>query len=379
VRLPSKTAIVIADASITTEISDRTRLPEAPLVSVTMLAYRHEQFIAQAIESVVGQQCDFPFELIIGEDCSPDRTREIVLDYQRRYPHLIRVLISDRNVGMQANAARCGAASRGKYGAACEGDDYWCDTTKLARQVALFEQQSDCVLVFHAAKTIDVETGREGITGRRSPYSRLMRTEEIILGDGGFIPTASIMLKGVPGLSPDWVTNAVVPDYAIQLCAASLGRVAYIDRAMSVWRINVPHSWSKRYTAEFSHRFEHARQIERMFDGFTAMNANHYRAAAARMVSKYYSDAIVRFPGNRNEKRESYEQVSGKLIGSDRLLAWLAANWGLRLPHLKTFIRKVHTLLRLAYSLLTTQRIRDAVPVRSGRLGNTQSGGNPRA
>lgn len=345
---------------MTTEISDRSKLAEAPLVSVTMLAYRHEQFIAQAIESVVGQQCDFPIELIIGEDCSPDRTREIVLDYQRRYPHLIRVLISDRNVGMQANAARCAAASRGKFGAPCEGDDYWCDPTKLARQVAVFEQQPECVLVFHAARTVDAETGRIGTTGRQSPYSRLMRTEEVILGDGGFIPTASIMLRAVPGLNPDWAVNAAVPDYAVQLCAAYLGRVAYIDRVMSVWRINVPHSWSKRHMAEFAHRIEHARQIERMFDGFLAMSGQRYAAAAARMVSKYYSDAFVRIRGDRRDKRESYAQVGGKMIGSDRMLAWLAANWGLRLPRLKTFVRRIHSLSRLVYSLLTTQRIRDA-------------------
>jgi hypothetical protein len=90
------------------------------------------------------------------------------------------------------------------------------------------------------------------------------------------------------------------------------------------------------------------------------MSMNRYRAAAARMISKYYSDALVRIRGDRHEKRESYKQVSGKLIGSDRLLAWLAAYWGLRLTRLKTFIRKIHSLFRLVYSLLTTQRIRDS-------------------
>jgi len=339
------------------EISDRAKLPEAPLVSVTMLAYRHEEFIAQAIESVVGQQCGFPFELIIGEDCSPDRTREIVLEYQRRYPHLIRVLLSDQNVGMQANAVRCAAASRGKYAAPCDGDDYWCDTSKLARQIAVFEQQPECVLVFHAAKTIDAQSGHEGITGRRSPYSRFLRTEEVILGDGGFIPTASIMLRAVPGLNPTWAVNSPVPDYAVQLCAAYLGRVAYIDRVMSVWRTNVPHSWSHRHTPDFSHQFEHARQIERMFDDFLATGDLRYRKAAARMVSKYYSDALVRVATDKARAREAYAEVAAKLSGSDRFLSWLAATRGLRLPALKTAIRKADSLRRLIYSLLTTQRL----------------------
>ena len=347
----------MTEASVVTEISDPAKLPEAPLVTVTMLAYRHAEFIAQAIESVVAQECSFRFELVIGEDCSPDRTREIVLDYQRRYPHLIRVLISDRNVGMQANAARCSAAFRGKFGAFCEGDDYWCDPTKLARQIAVFEQQPDCVLVFHAARTIDAETGREGVTGRRSPWSRLMRTQEVILGDGGFIPTASIMLKAVPVLTPAWVAHAPVPDYASQMWSACVGRVAYIDRVMSVWRTNVPHSWSNRHTEEFSYRFEHARQIERMFGDFLTTGASRYHKEAARMVSKYYSDVIVRVATDNEQTRQAYEQIADKLSGSDRALAWLAARYGVRLPAIKTALRKADSLQRLVYSLLATQRI----------------------
>jgi len=347
----------MTDVSVTTEISDPAMLLEAPLVTVHMLAYRHEKFIAQAIESVVGQQCTFPFELIIAEDCSPDRTREIALDYQRRYPHLIRVLISDSNVGMQANAARCSAASRGKYGAVCEGDDYWCDPTKLARQMAVLEQIPDCVLVFHAAKTIDAETGKEGVTGRRSPYSRLISTEEVILGDGGFIPTASIMLKAVPGMSPDWVVNAAVPDYAVQMWSACLGRVAYIDRVMSVWRTNVPYSWSNRHVTEFTYRFEHAKKIERMFDEFVRAAGARYRKAAARMVSKHYSKVLVHIATDKEQARQAYAQVADKLLGSDRALSWLAAKYGLRLPGVKVAIRKMNSLRRLIYALLTTKRI----------------------
>lgn len=346
----------------TIEIADWGKLSPEPLVSVTMLAYRHEKFIAQAIESIIEQQCNFPIEIIIGEDCSPDRTREIVLSYQRRYPQLIRVLTSDKNIGMQANAARCAAASRGKYRASCEGDDYWCDPTKLTRQIAVFERYPDCVLVFHAAKTVDANTEHEGVTGRRSPYSRMIRAEEVILGDGGFIPTASILLKVMPGLDPDWVVNAIVPDYALQLRATQLGRIAYIDRTMSVWRVNVPHSWSNRHTAEFSYQTNHARQIEGMFDEFLLSGGFRYRKEAASMVSKYYSDALVRLPTKREEARQIYEQVTGKLIGADLLLSWLASNHGIRLPRIKTIIRKIHSLLRLTYSLLATQRIEDTQP-----------------
>lgn len=130
------------------EVSEPSSLPPAPRVSVYMLAYRHEKFIAQAIEGVVAQRCPFPIELLIGEDCSPDRTRAIALYYQRRHPDLIRVLTSEHNVGARANATRCIRACRGDYIAICEGDDYWHRPDKLKMQVELMDSD-DSMQVCH--------------------------------------------------------------------------------------------------------------------------------------------------------------------------------------------------------------------------------------
>lgn len=129
----------MSDDASTIEIADQDRLSANPLVSVYMLAYQHEKFVDEAINGVLEQRCEFPFELIIGEDKSPDRTSEIVLDYQRRYPGLIRILTSDKNVGAYANARRCLLAARGKYIALCEGDDFWHHPRKLQMQVDLME------------------------------------------------------------------------------------------------------------------------------------------------------------------------------------------------------------------------------------------------
>ena len=86
-----------------------------PLVSVKMLTYNHEPYIAKAIECVLAQKTNFAFELVIGEDCSTDGTREIVFDYAQRFPEIIRVITSDQNVGMKKNSKRVNAALRGKY------------------------------------------------------------------------------------------------------------------------------------------------------------------------------------------------------------------------------------------------------------------------
>lgn len=119
------------------EVSDPNRLATEPLVSVFMLTYNHAAFLAKAIEGVVSQQCEFPFELVIGEDASQDATRAIALDYQRRYPHIVRVIYSQSNVGVHANSSRVFERLRGEFIAYCQGDDYWCSPHKLSRQVEL--------------------------------------------------------------------------------------------------------------------------------------------------------------------------------------------------------------------------------------------------
>jgi Glycosyltransferases involved in cell wall biogenesis len=105
--------------------------PTQPLVSVCCITYNHEPYIAQAIEGMLMQKTDLPIELIIGEDCSTNRTRELVVDYQKKHPDIIRESTSEKNVGMHKNGQRMGKACRGEYIALCEGDDYWIELLKL--------------------------------------------------------------------------------------------------------------------------------------------------------------------------------------------------------------------------------------------------------
>jgi len=129
------------------EISDTAVMQKEPLVSVWMTTYNHEPYIARAIEGVLMQKTAFPLELVIGEDCSTDRTREIVLEWQKRRPDVIRVIASDRNVGLFENDRRVNRALRGKYVAFCEGDDYWIHPRKLQMQVDIMEAHPDVGLV----------------------------------------------------------------------------------------------------------------------------------------------------------------------------------------------------------------------------------------
>jgi glycosyltransferase involved in cell wall biosynthesis len=143
------------------ETSDQDRLCKNPVVSVHMITYNHEPYIRQAIEGVMMQKTDFEFELVIGEDCSRDKTREICFEYQKKYPDKIRVLWWHENVSrFGGNARRVTAHCRGKFVALCEGDDYWIDPLKLQKQLDVMNAYPSVGLCFCKAKRYIQETER---------------------------------------------------------------------------------------------------------------------------------------------------------------------------------------------------------------------------
>lgn len=164
------------------EISDPAVLSKNPLVSVKMTTYNHEPYIAQAIEGVVKQKTIFPIELIIGEDCSADGTMGIVLKYQKKYPDIIRVITSDRNVGMKENSYRTMKACRGKYIAFCEGDDYWHNPEKLQKQVDYMETNPECGMIFADCNVY---------------YTRSQKTISNFNANKGFLSTTNLNIEQI--------------------------------------------------------------------------------------------------------------------------------------------------------------------------------------
>lgn len=116
-----------------------------PLVSICMITYNHEKYIAEAIEGVLMQETTFPYLLVIGEDYSTDNTRSICQEYATKYPDKILLLPSEKNHGVMPNFVRTLEQCTGKYIALCEGDDYWTDSLKLQKQVDFLEANEEYV------------------------------------------------------------------------------------------------------------------------------------------------------------------------------------------------------------------------------------------
>lgn len=125
------------------------------VVSVVMTVYNHEKYIEKAIKSVLEQENDFKYELLIGEDCSTDNSLSIIQKYKERYPDIIRVFTHDKNIGGQKNVYELYMNSRGKYIAILEGDDFWCSSQKMKKQVDFLENHSEYIACAHRFKVVD--------------------------------------------------------------------------------------------------------------------------------------------------------------------------------------------------------------------------------
>lgn len=123
-------------------------------VSVCIVTYNHESYIADCLESLVTQQTDFKFEIIVGEDCSTDNTRQIVQQFVKRYPKLIIPLFYEKNVGAVENIKRVYQQANGKYIAHLDGDDVALPN-KLQQQFDILEQKTSCNICSHDMIRID--------------------------------------------------------------------------------------------------------------------------------------------------------------------------------------------------------------------------------
>ncbi len=213
-----------------------------PKVSVMMITYNQEQFIDEAIRGVVLQQTSFPFELIIGDDCSTDFTTEKCRQWQAKYPDVITLLPREENLGVQRNYIDVYNHCRGEYIAVCEGDDYWCDKSKLQRQVEYMDAHCECTVCFHRVVNYFVDTNTMSLSngGQRQD------TTVDDLAKSNYITNLSVMYRrGVFGELPRWVEQVTAPDYTFHMLHASKGVIHYINRPMAVYRQSSKGVWSK--------------------------------------------------------------------------------------------------------------------------------------
>lgn len=185
------------------------------LVSVCVVTYNHERYLAKCLDGILGQVTNFKVEIVVGEDASTDATKSILKSYEQKYPNSIRAIYHSKNVGISANFFdHVFTKMTGKYIAWCDGDDHWTDPYKLQKQVDFLEAHPDCAITFHDVISINqndaiikIDHPKDGI--QKIPALDIFKTP---------MPTVSLVFRNVfqsyiPELKLTQSGDAVVKAY----------------------------------------------------------------------------------------------------------------------------------------------------------------------
>jgi glycosyltransferase involved in cell wall biosynthesis len=214
------------------------RQDAAVAVSVLVVTYNHERFVRQALESALSQRLPQPFEILISEDCSTDGTREIVQGYAESHPHLVRLLLSKRNVHSNEVVARGLRAARGRYIAYLDGDDYWTNDDKLRTQVAFLDAQPDLTICFHNVQVVDEHSQSMGRLWNAPGQPELSGLYELLRGNP--IAASSVVYRRAAVSDvPGWYDRFFpVTDWPLHVLYARKGRIGYLDRTLGAYRLH---------------------------------------------------------------------------------------------------------------------------------------------
>lgn len=214
------------------------------LVSVCVQTYQHVSFIEQCLDGILSQETNFSFEILLGEDASTDGTREICIEYAKKYPNKIRLFLHHRENNIKINGSPSGRfnflfnlySARGKYIAICEGDDYWIDRRKLQKQVDFLETNLDYGLVY--TKTMVFDQNQNKLVSRKSPTK--MHPKGILYYNP--IPTVTILFK--TGLmrrflkeEAEKINSWPMKDYSMGIWIYYNSKIHYLKEITSVYRV----------------------------------------------------------------------------------------------------------------------------------------------
>lgn len=250
------------------------------LVTIRCMAYNHVAYIRQCLEGFVMQKTNFRFEAIIHDDASTDGTADIIREYEKKYPDIIKPIYQVENQYSKHDGTirrALDSKSRGKYIALCEGDDFWIDPLKLQKQVDYMQAHPNCTMTCNRTKWFSQKQNKEVCEQYCRKGSGLLKVEDVIKRSGLYIPTCSMVIcRDVLDNFPDFCSQCLVGDYPLQILCAVKGDVFYFDDCMSIYRVDNCNSWmgTQNFGTLSEKRKKVIISIINMLRGFATLDPN---------------------------------------------------------------------------------------------------------
>ncbi len=274
--------------------------------SVAVITYNQEEYISQTLDSILNQQHDYKYEIVIGEDCSTDNTKKIIEEYVEKYPNIIKPLYNNPNKGLINNYFNIINHCQGKYIMECAGDDYWLPG-KVETQIGFMENNPDVGMCYGKVKVWNEE--KQII--ERKYFGSDRKSFEFLLKNGNDIPALTVCLKNE--LVQKYISEIVpqekkwlMEDYPMWLWFSHESKIQFIDDVLAVYRVlenSLSHSDDMEKSIRFNLNIEVVRkffseyfvtnidiknQDEIVFYVYVNLLKKHYTKAVAQQLRQIY-------------------------------------------------------------------------------------------
>ena len=232
-------------------------------LTIVTTTYNQEKYIGEAIDSMLMQKTKFPFQIVVSDDCSQDRTREILEKYKKKYPEKIKVIKNEKNLGAMENFIHTLAQIKDtEYVALCDGDDFWTDENKLQKQIDFLDNNKDFTICFHKARVFYQNNEKEESIIPQEE-KEITTIEDLV--SSNYIVANSVVYRwkfNTQNLQEIFPTNIVPGDYYMHLLHAQDGKIKMINEVMSAYRRHEKGIWwsndnenKEKFTLEYGKKF----------------------------------------------------------------------------------------------------------------------------
>ncbi len=282
-------------------------------VSICVITYNQEHYIQKCLDNIIGQQTNFDFEIVIGEDCSPDNTASIVKDYAHSNAN-INFLDNLKNLGAVANFIRTLQSCRGQYIAFCEGDDYWIDENKLQKQVDFLEQNPEYGGV--------CTNNRWYLESDEIFKDSILKEEKITFEDlcsSNKINSQTILFRKELALDLEWMTPLKIGDWALHLQVTNQKPYYRLPDITTVYRV---HEGGVHSLLKKEHKLRNRLSV--LIVVLKGVKLNENRKELLRLSVRNLLKKLISYnPEDVTILRKQYYEYGGKLFNKTLIKSYI--------------------------------------------------------